>query len=203
MDYYNPEMLEDAHGFDDPVYTVPDHGEYESYPEFAKTLPIVQTPKVFGMDDNADISKDNKEVNELFDSILLTQSQDSGGGGGMSKGEIIDGLAKDILEKLPQDFNVEEVMLKYPTMYEESMNTVLVQEMIRYNRLTAIVRPSLINVRKALKGLVVMSEALDEVCSSFFDGKVPQLWLGKSFPSLKPLAGYVTDCLARLVFFDK
>lgn len=143
------------------------------------------------------------QVSELFDAILTTQAQDSGGGGGgQSKETVIDNLAKEILEKLPNDFNVEEVMLKYPTLYEESMNTVLAQEMIRYNRLTSVMRPSLINVRKALKGLVVMSADLDGVCTAFFDGKVPELWLGKSFPSLKPLAGYVTDTLARLKFFQ-
>merc|ERR1712072_72909 len=110
-------------------------------------------------------------------------------------------LATDILSRLPPDFNVEEVMLKYPMLYEESMNTVLAQEMIRYNRLTEIMRPSLVNVRKALKGLVVMSAELNELCTSFFDGKPPQLWLAKSFPSLKPLAGYTHDCFMRLKFF--
>jgi len=129
--------------------------------------------------------------------------QDSGGdGGGKTKDEIIGDMAGDILSNLPDDFNVEEVLLKYPTMYEESMNTVLVQEMVRYNRLIAIIRPSLVNVKKALKGLVVMSAELDEVCSSFFDGKTPALWLGKSFPSLKPLAGYTADIFKRLKFFD-
>jgi len=202
LDFYNENMMVDGHTYDDPQYVVPPEADYKSYPEYAQSLPLVQTPMVFGMDDNADISKDNKEVGELFDSILLTQSQDSGGGGGASKESIIDQIAGDILERLPPDYNIDEVMLKYPTLYEESMNTVLVQEMIRYNRLTMVVRPSLVNVRKALKGLVVMSADLDEVCSSFFDGKVPQLWLGKSFPSLKPLAGYVTDTMARLKFFQ-
>jgi len=201
-DYYSPDIMKDGHTFDDPIYVVPLFGPYESYPEFAKTLPIVQTPKIFGMDDNADIAKDNKEVTELFDAILSTQAQSSGSGGGMSKEQIVDNLARDILDKLPPDFNVEEVMLKYPTMYEESMNTVLAQEMIRFNNLTSVMRPSLINIRKAMKGLVLMSNDLNEVYNAFFDGKVPQLWLGKSFPSLKPLAAYYNDCLARLKFFQ-
>jgi len=201
-EFYNPEMMEDGHAFDDPKYVVPDDGDYETYPEYAKTLPIVQTPMIFGMDDNADISKDNKEVTELFDAILSTQAQESGGGGGATPEEVVAQLAQDILARLPPDYNVEEVQLKYPTLYEESMNTVLAQEMIRYNRLTEVMRPSLINIQKAIKGLVVMSDELNEVFRSFFDGKVPQLWLGKSFPSLKPLAGYYNDTLARLKFFD-
>ena len=42
-------------------------------------------------------------------------------------------------------------MQKYPVLYEESMNTVLRQELIRFNRLTAVVRATLQNIRKALK----------------------------------------------------
>lgn len=36
-----------------------------------------------------------------------------------------------IAEKVPQPFSVQEVMEKYPVLYEESMNTVLIQEVIR------------------------------------------------------------------------
>ncbi len=48
--------------------------------------------------------------------------------------EVVDELAEDILSKLPADFDVQMVMDKYPVMYEESMNTVLRQEVIRFNR---------------------------------------------------------------------
>ena len=52
------------------------------------------------------------------------------------------------------------------------MNTVLVQELIRFDRLIEVVRSSLQDVRKALKGLVVMSSELEDVFDSMMVGKV-------------------------------
>ena len=59
------------------------------------------------------------------------------------------------------------------------MNTVLTQEVIRYNKLLTAIRSSLNEMLKALKGLVVMSQALETMVDSLFKNAVPDLWASK------------------------
>jgi len=88
----------------------------------------------------------------------------------------------------------------YPTSYEESMNTVLFQECVRYNRMLAIMKVTLIAVQQALVGEVVMSEELEKMATSIYDNQVPGMWADKGFLSLKPLASWITDCNDRISF---
>ncbi|XP_074179212.1 dynein axonemal heavy chain 3 [Rhinolophus sinicus] len=184
------------------TYYIPPHGSYQSYIDYLRNLPITAHPEVFGLHENADITKDNQETNQLFQGVLLTLPRQSGESG-KSPQEVIEELAQDILSKLPKDFDLDVVMKLYPVVYEESMNTVLRQELIRFNRLTEVVRGSLINLGRAIKGQVLMSSELEDVFSSMLMGKVPAMWMAKSYPSLKPLGGYVADLLARLAFFQE
>lgn len=81
------------------------------------------------------------------------------------------------------------------------MNTVLTQELTRFNGLIRTIRNSLTDMKKAIKGEVLLSTALELALNQILDGKVPAMWLAQSYPSLKPLGGYIKDLCDRLDFF--
>lgn len=85
---------------------------------------------------------------------------------------------------------------------QPSLTTVLIQEIDRYNISLHLVHDSLVNLRKAIKGLVVMSEELEEVFKSLLVNVVPKLWEKKSFLSIKPLPSYIADFQRRIDFIQ-
>lgn len=56
--------------------------------------------------------------------------------------------------------------------YDESMNTVLVQELIRFNRLINVIRSSLLELQKAVRGVIVMSGDIEALFENMIIGKV-------------------------------
>ncbi|KAL3853467.1 hypothetical protein ACJMK2_017003 [Sinanodonta woodiana] len=203
-DFYNPNILIDPkYKFSSSgIYYVPPKMNYNDYVEFIKHLPQIANPEVFGMHENVDITKMLQGTKLMFDSVLLTLGGSGAAAGGDTDTQL-NAIAGDILSKLPKNFDLEMATKKFPVVYNESMNTVLVQEMERFNRLLSIVRTSLQNLQKAIKGLVVMSAELEQVATSLLIGKVPAVWAKRSYPSLKPLGSYVNDLLERLKFLQK
>ncbi|XP_076648121.1 dynein heavy chain at 36C [Halictus rubicundus] len=206
--FYSEELITEERYLFDPsgLYYVPRVESREDFLEYVKSFPMTTAPSVFGMNENADIIKDQQETTLMLTSVLATQvkirRKTWRSYTGMSPDETVYGVASDILSKLPGNFDLVTALLKYPTLYNQSMNTVLVQEMGRFNKLLQTIRNSLINVQRAIKGLVIMSSDLEEVYSSVITGKIPVMWMKNSYPSLKPLGSYVHDFLRRLAFLQ-
>jgi hypothetical protein len=115
-------------------------------------LPITASPEAFGLHQNADITRDQNDTALMFQSLASTSGGNSGGGpGGGASEALVAGLVRECLLALPPAFDLEAVQRKYPVLYEESMNTVLVQEMTRFNKLTGVIRESLQSIHLALQ----------------------------------------------------
>ncbi len=81
---------------------------------------------MFGLHENADITKDLQETNLLLDSLMLTQSRGASGGAASFEAVVGD-VAAEVLARLPPLFDIEAVQAQFPQDYYNSMNTVLVQ----------------------------------------------------------------------------
>eukprot|EP00967_Tisochrysis_lutea_P031994 scaffold37762_cov22-Tisochrysis_lutea.AAC.1 len=90
--------------------------------------------QVYGLHENANISKDISQTQELLDTLLLTGGARNEGQSGQSDEALVAAMAKDILTRLPPVFDVEKAQAKFPVKYEESMNQGWVMRATRISR---------------------------------------------------------------------
>ncbi|XP_970084.2 dynein axonemal heavy chain 12 [Tribolium castaneum] len=203
-DFLNPRVAtSNNYLFSDAAdcYGLPIKIDYQDFVTHIQNLPHVHPPQVFGLNTNAGITRDMQNSQRLLNSVLKAYGEIQTGGVGETDKYIMM-LCSDILSKLPKPFDQEEAIRRYPVQYSESMNTVLVQEMDRFNRLLSTIRNSLINMQKAIQGLVSMTPSLESFASSLLIARIPSNWASSSYPSLKNLPHYVADFLSRIEFLE-
>lgn len=200
--FINPRVLDDEYSFSPSgKYMSIPTGTREQYLQHIQSMDINPDPEVFGLHENAAITSAQEDTNVLFATILALLPR-SAAGSGKSREQLIAETATSILERVPLAWEVESVMKKFPTLKSESMNTVLVQETIRYSRLLTVLRSTLEDLLRALKGEMVMTESLEGMANSLFNNQVPELWVAVAYPSLMPLAAWVNDLLHRVSFIN-
>merc|ERR1711970_831019 len=105
-------------------------------------MPADAKPEAFGFHPNAEIVYATNEGSAVLSTILSLQPRSSAGAGA-SREDQIDAMAVDLLARVPGPYDMEPIMKAYPVVYNQSMNTVLQQEVIRYNNLLAVMQRSL------------------------------------------------------------
>ena len=200
--YLNPEMMQDGHQLSESgIYVSPEAGMQADYLNYIERLPLLASPEVFGMHDNAEITNSQSQTVNLLKTVLSIQPRASSKGG-KSREAIIQEIATLIESKMPKSFDLHDVKSRYQTKYEESMNTVLVQEVEKFNTLIGIINVSLYDVKRALNGFITMNDDLEKIATSLYSQQVPVSW-GDIFLSEKALTPWVAELQERVAFFKR
>ena len=90
-----------------------------------------ESPYLYGLHPNAEIGFLTATSEKLFKTVFELQPRDSGGGGGAvtTREEKVKSIVDDILDKIPEQFNMQEIMQKV----EERTPYVIVAFQVRFD----------------------------------------------------------------------
>nr|XP_014091747.2 dynein heavy chain 12, axonemal isoform X1 [Bactrocera oleae] len=202
-DYLNPDAVNDnRYRFaTDDRFILPRKTEHREILRYVdENYPSLAAPEVYGLHGNSGITRDLQTTKTLLDSMIAIVGSEmaSTGAGIQSLDETLLHTVGHIVKTMPADMDIDHAKTKYPVNYNESMNTVLVQEMERFLKLQKEIRSSCRDLDMAIKGIVVMTPDLENVLNAIKLNRIPAKWLSKSYPSLKTLSSYIQDLYRRL-----
>lgn len=180
----------------DTSIAIPPVGSRDSYVKAIEGLPLVQSPEVFGLHANADISYYTNATKAIWADLVDLQPRTGGAGGGVSREEFISGVARDIQAKLPEPFDL--ALLKKDMGVPSPTQVVLLQELEHWNRGLAVMSSSLKDLQRALTGEIGFSSSLEELANSVFNGKLPAMWARLSPATEKGLGSWMLWFQRRL-----
>ncbi|XP_039735198.1 dynein axonemal heavy chain 10 [Pteropus medius] len=177
-------------------YKIPVGDVKEKFVEAIEALPLANTPEVFGLHSNAEIGYYTQAARDMWAHLLELQPQTGDSSTGISRDDYIGQVAKDIENKMPQVFDLEQVR-KHLGLGISPTSVVLLQELERFNKLVFRMARSLAELQRALAGEVGMSSELDDVARSLFIGQIPNIWRKLAPDTLKSLGNWMLYFLRR------
>merc|ERR1712100_281284 len=100
-------------------------------------------------------------------------------------------------DSVPKPFNERAVRQAMSARGDpDPLKVVLLQEVQRYNKLLVFAHTTIQDLINAMLGISTVTPLLDTIIEAFLEFKVPAKW-GFAYPSLKPLAAWTRDLIAR------
>ncbi|XP_073737373.1 dynein axonemal heavy chain 10 [Callorhinus ursinus] len=177
-------------------YKIPVGDVKEKFVEAIEALPLANTPEVFGLHSNAEIGYYTQAARDMWAHLLELQPQTGESSSGISRDDYIGHIAKDIENKMPKIFDLDQIRKRLGVGISPT-SVVLLQELERFNKLVIRMSKSLAELQRALAGEVGMSNELDDVARSLFLGQIPNIWRKLAPDTLKSLGNWMLYFLRR------
>jgi dynein heavy chain len=104
------------------------------------------------------------------------QTSGGGGSGGINREDVIREIAEGIqANTLPELFDEYNIRKSFNNVISPTQ-TVLLQELERFNKLTKRMSSSIVDLKRALKGEIGMSADLESLGTAFYNGQLPDIW---------------------------
>ncbi|CAI9163741.1 unnamed protein product [Rangifer tarandus platyrhynchus] len=196
-EYIRAEMLE-GEILLAPGFQIPPNLDYKGYHEYIDENLPPESPYLYGLHPNAEIGFLTVTSEKLFRTVLEMQPKetDSGAGTGVSREEKVKAVLDEILEKIPETFNMAEIMAK--AAEKTPYVVVAFQECERMNILTNEMRRSLKELNLGLKGELTITTDMEDLSTALFYDTVPDSWVARAYPSMMGLAAWYADLLLRI-----
>ena len=188
-------------------YVLPQWGGLENYTSAVEALPLTNSPAVFGLHPNAEIGYFANAVKSMWVDLISLQPRTSASGEGMTREDFIANTAKDINDKIPlasMDVGTYDLLQTRTLLLNKNdedfitpCQVVLLQELERWNNLVKKMAVSLLDLQRALVGEIGMSDELDGLGDSLFNGFLPGMWRRLAPATEKPLGGWMNHYTRR------
>ncbi|GBF93145.1 dynein alpha flagellar outer arm [Raphidocelis subcapitata] len=189
-----PPPLELAPGFRAPLPT-----GYDALRAHIETALPAESPVVYGMHPNAELSLMTSLGETLFRTLIDVGGGSGGVSGGAAAGEAaVRSALKDYSERLPAPFVIADIegRVKDKTPYV----VVALQEATRMNALLAEMRRGMEELQLGLDGALNMSEAMEALARGIAANAVPAAWMAAMSTRIQEvltLSGWYADVLRR------
>lgn len=198
-EYMHSDMLE-GELYLAPGFPVPPNSDYKGYHAYIDECLPPESPYLYGLHPNAEIEFLTTNSDNLFRTVFEMQPREAGAGasGGVTKDERIKSILDEISEKLPDEFNMLEIMNKVPPEERTPYVIVAFQECERMNTLTNEMKRSLKELDLGLKGELTITSDMEDLGNALYLDGMPEAWAKRAYPSLFGLSQWYADLLLRI-----
>ncbi|KAL8448487.1 hypothetical protein Emed_003748 [Eimeria media] len=157
-----------------PSFRTPDPAktDFAAYQKFVEEKTPPENPQVFGLHPNAELGYLSSQSEELFTTIQEVAGVGGGGGSNSKREDVVLAAVDSLLAKVPVPFDTAAIRAKAKDFQPATV--------------------------VCFQGALNVTDAMEQLSTSLYLGRVPEAWKAYAYESRKPLTPWVNDLVKRV-----